>query len=97
MRHTNRGLGDLAGGVGIKIGPKRPKLNPDIPLGHHSSLRYRTVGANAIILLLEPFEENLALARQLSETMFAALFSEVKHRHTKSFGDYLERYVGCQK
>ena len=56
MRHTNRGFGDLAGGVGVRIGSKRLELNPDIPLGRQSSLQYRTVGTNAIILLLEPFQ-----------------------------------------
>ena len=31
------------------------------------------------------------------DTMFAALFSEVKQRHSKSFGDRLEGYSGYSK
>ena len=56
MRHTKRGFGDLAGGIAVRMGAKRLKPNPDTPLGRHNSLRYRTVGANAIIQLLEHFE-----------------------------------------
>ena len=58
MRHTKRGFGDLAGWVGVRIGSKRPKPNPDTPLGRHNSLRYRTVGANAIIQLFEANRRN---------------------------------------
>ena len=58
MRHTKRGFGDLAGGVGVRIDSKRLKLNPDTSLGRHNSLRYRTVGANAIIQLFEANRRN---------------------------------------
>ena len=58
MRHRNRGFGGIAGCARIKMDPKRLKLNPDIPLGRHNSLRYRTVGANAIIQLFEANRRN---------------------------------------
>ena len=58
MRHRNQGFGDIAGCARVKMDPKRLKLNPDTPLGRHNSLRYRTVGANAIIRLLEANRRN---------------------------------------
>ena len=58
MRHRNRGFGGIAGCARVKMDPKRLKLNPDTPLGRHNSLRYRTVGANAIIRLLEANRRN---------------------------------------
>ena len=56
MRHRNQGFRDVAGCARIKMDSKRLKLNQDTALGRHNSLRYRTVGANAIIQLLEHFE-----------------------------------------
>ena len=58
MMHTKGGFGDLAGGVEVRIGSKRLKLNPDTPLGRHNSLRYHTVDANAIVRLLEANRRN---------------------------------------
>ena len=58
MRHRNQGFGDVAGCVRVKMDRKRPKLFPGTPLGRHNSLRYRTVGANAIIQLFEANRRN---------------------------------------
>ena len=58
MMHRKGGFGELAGGVGVRICSKRLKPNPDTPLGRHNSLRYRTVGANAIIPLFEANRSN---------------------------------------
>ena len=58
MRPRNQDFGDVAGCARIKMDSKRLKLNPDTHLGRHNSLRYRTVGANAIIPLFEPNRSN---------------------------------------
>ena len=54
--------------MGVKIGSKRPKLNPDVPPGRHSSPRHHTVGGNVMMQLLEPFEGKPCSTRRLSRT-----------------------------